>query len=126
MLGVEVGLRELFARPVLAEFALAVRRERRGAGCRRCAAGERGERLPLSFAQQRLWFLAQMEGVSEAYHVPLGLRLRGRVGRGGAAPGAGPAWWRGMRRCGPRFAVVDGEPVQRIAAAKRAVCAAGA
>src|ERR1700716_1870535 len=37
--------------------------------------------LPLSFAQQRLWFLAQMEGVSEAYHIPAGLRLSGALDR---------------------------------------------
>ncbi len=37
----------------------------------------RDSKLPLSFAQQRLWFLAQMEGGSEAYHVPLVLRLKG-------------------------------------------------
>src|SRR5579862_9919874 len=28
----------------------------------------RNSDMPLSFAQQRLWFLAQMDGVSEAYH----------------------------------------------------------
>ncbi|KAF9366364.1 hypothetical protein CPB97_006781, partial [Podila verticillata] len=33
--------------------------------------------LELSFVQQRLWFLAQMEGVSKAYHMPLALRLQG-------------------------------------------------
>ena len=39
------------------------------------------EYLIASFAQQRLWFLAQLEGVSGAYHVPLGLRLRGQLDR---------------------------------------------
>jgi len=33
--------------------------------------------LPLSLAQQRLWFLAQMQGVSATYHMPAALRLRG-------------------------------------------------
>ncbi|WP_036243390.1 condensation domain-containing protein, partial [Methylobacter luteus] len=38
---------------------------------------DRDQRLPLSFAQQRLWFLAQMEGASEAYHIAGGIRLTG-------------------------------------------------
>jgi len=43
---------------------------------------ERGERLPVSFAQQRLWFLAQMgEEASEAYHIPLALRMKGELDR---------------------------------------------
>ncbi|CDH24832.1 non-ribosomal peptide synthetase [Xenorhabdus bovienii] len=37
------------------------------------------EILPLSLAQQRLWFLAQLEGVNETYHIPLVLYLRGQL-----------------------------------------------
>ena len=37
----------------------------------------RGARVPLSFAQERLWFLEQLGMSASAYNVPLGLRLRG-------------------------------------------------
>jgi len=50
---------------------------------------DREGEVPLSFAQQRLWFLAQMEGVSKAYHVPLGVRLRGKLDRVALKTGAG-------------------------------------
>jgi long-chain acyl-CoA synthetase len=37
--------------------------------------------LPLSFAQQRLWFLEQLGSAGAAYHMPTGLRLRGELDR---------------------------------------------
>src|SRR6476659_11358590 len=80
---------------------------------------ERGERLPLSFAQQRLWFLGQMEGGSEAYHVPLQMRMRGALDAG--------ALRRALDRIVARhevlrttFEVVEGEPEQRIQAVGQA------
>ncbi|WP_421857977.1 non-ribosomal peptide synthase/polyketide synthase [Marinobacter salarius] len=40
---------------------------------------DRGQLAPQSFAQQRLWFLAQLEPESSAYHLPGGLDLQGRL-----------------------------------------------
>ena len=74
---------------------------------------ERDEPLVLSFAQQRLWFLSQIEGVSEAYHIPLALRLRGVLHEG--------ALYRALDRLVQRhealrsvFGTQDGEGIQRI------------
>ena len=39
----------------------------------------RDGRLPLSFAQQRLWFLAQLDPGSAEYNVPVPVRLPGVV-----------------------------------------------
>nr|WP_225040606.1 non-ribosomal peptide synthetase [Rhizobium sp. T1473]MCA0807264.1 amino acid adenylation domain-containing protein [Rhizobium sp. T1473] len=44
-------------------------------------AVSRDEPLALSFAQQRLWFLAQLDEGSTNYHMPLALRLRGALDR---------------------------------------------
>lgn len=71
-------------------------------------------RLLLSFAQQRLWFLAQMAGGSEAYHIAFGLRLKGDLDRSALRQALDriQARHEALRTL---FAAVDGEPAQRIA-----------
>jgi arthrofactin-type cyclic lipopeptide synthetase C len=77
-LGVELALGELFANPELAAVAQVLAQAGRSA-LPPILAVPRDEPLPLSFAQQRLWFIAQLKGVESAYNIPIALGLRGRL-----------------------------------------------
>jgi len=76
---------------------------------------QRPQDVPLSFAQQRLWFLAQMEGVSEVYHVPQGLRLSGELDRNALKRALDRIVWR-HEALRTTFHSVAGQPVQRVQA----------
>ncbi|PQQ33035.1 non-ribosomal peptide synthetase [Photorhabdus luminescens] len=80
-LGIELPLSTLFKFPTLADFAEAMntRFDEQNSKLPAIIPLSREGKLPLSFAQQRLWFLAQFEGVSETYHIPVALGLRGRL-----------------------------------------------
>ena len=77
-LGVELLLGDLFANAELAAVAEVLARTGRSTLPDILPAG-RNTPVPLSFAQQRLWFLALMEGANTAYNIPIGLRLRGQL-----------------------------------------------
>ncbi|HZI20311.1 MAG TPA: non-ribosomal peptide synthase/polyketide synthase [Pyrinomonadaceae bacterium] len=85
--GLEFGLREVFERATVRRLARFIDARLRGgadAGAEgEVAAGPRRdagrERWPLSYAQQRLWFLDQLEPGLPAYHIPLAVRLRGEL-----------------------------------------------
>jgi amino acid adenylation domain-containing protein len=115
-LGVDIPLACLFTCPVLADFARMVE------GCAHSelppiTAVDRNNKLELSFAQQWLWFLAQLDKASRVYHIVVGLRLTGDLDR--------PALRRALDQIVARhealrttFSQIDGRPIQVIGSAE--------
>jgi non-ribosomal peptide synthetase component F len=74
---VDLPLRVLFELPTIAGLCEHLLTARREEPLPPITPVNRDEPLPLSFAQQRLWFLAQLEGESATYNMPAALRLEG-------------------------------------------------
>ncbi|KIX50058.1 peptide synthetase [Burkholderia pseudomallei] len=111
-LSVEVALSTVFDAPVLSALA-----ERLEAGNTEVLPpiplAPRDGRIALSLAQQRLWFLTQLEGVSEAYHMSGAVRLDGPLNREVLQRALNRIVMRheALRTC---FAREEGEPIQVI------------
>ncbi|MDY7092837.1 MAG: amino acid adenylation domain-containing protein [Acidobacteriota bacterium] len=76
--GVDLALRAIFDHPTLEDLGRALDAAREEAQDPVLPApGD--EPRPLSFAQQRLWFLDRLEGASAAYNLPTALELEGRL-----------------------------------------------
>lgn len=113
---IDLPLRTLFDHATVEAFALAVDQA--------LLAGDGGqippllpapqaEHLPLSFAQQRLWFLAQMDPESGAYNLPFALRLGGTLHHG-ILERSFLALLRRHETLRTTFSAVDGEPRQVV------------
>ena len=76
--GVELTVRDLFDAPTVRGLAASIG-ERAAALPPITAVEVRPERVPLSFAQQRMWFINRLEPDSGTYNIPFALRLTGRL-----------------------------------------------
>ncbi|MGV9856018.1 amino acid adenylation domain-containing protein, partial [Streptomyces sp. NPDC003442] len=77
VLDAELAVRRVFEAPTVAELATALDESAAVRG--RVVSAKRPARVPLSHAQQRLWFLQHLEGPSDAYNMVVSLDLTGAL-----------------------------------------------
>jgi amino acid adenylation domain-containing protein/non-ribosomal peptide synthase protein (TIGR01720 family) len=77
-LAAEVSIGDVFDYPTVAALSAQLMRRTPEAPVATVVRRERPARIPLSFSQERLWFIDRMEG-SVHYHVPSVLRLKGKL-----------------------------------------------
>ncbi|HVS00999.1 MAG TPA: amino acid adenylation domain-containing protein, partial [Thermoanaerobaculia bacterium] len=116
--GVELPVRRIFEAPTVRGFAAALEREELPKALQASALAplppaERSGLLPLSFAQERLWFLQQLEPGSATYNMPTAVELTGGLSVA-ALHGALAAVVRRQESLRTTFVEVDGAPRQRI------------
>ena len=81
-LQVELMLRSLFESPTVAGLAAqieAILKDKQNLFIPPLLPRERNQEIPLSFAQQRLWFLSQLEPNSPAYNVNGAIKIQGAI-----------------------------------------------
>jgi amino acid adenylation domain-containing protein/FkbM family methyltransferase len=115
----ELPVRQLFQQPTIEAVAEWLRREAgvKGTAAPPMQAVVRSAGLPLSFAQQRLWFLNQLEPNNSFYNIPVALRLRGELQVEALAATLNTIVRR-HESLRTTFVAVDGQPLQIIANAQ--------
>ncbi|WP_225732739.1 non-ribosomal peptide synthetase, partial [Nocardia sp. JCM 34519] len=78
-LNTRVPVRLLFEASTVAALAVRVEQHADAGGRKALVAGPRPEHIPLSLAQQRMWFLNRFDTQSAAYNVPIAVRLTGAL-----------------------------------------------
>ncbi len=117
LFGIELPLRAIFEAPTVS--GLGARIAAAGAGGRSPGASkltrvERSGSLPLSYAQERLWFLEQLDPGSGTYNIPVTVELSGPLDDA-ALVSAFAGVVRRQESLRTTFVEIDGVPHQRIA-----------
>ncbi|MBJ8344922.1 non-ribosomal peptide synthetase [Antrihabitans sp. YC2-6] len=76
-LGAELTVRDIFEAPTVAALAVRAAARTERSSSPRLVSGVRPSVVPLSPAQQRLWFLNRLDPASPGSNIPIALRLRG-------------------------------------------------
>ncbi|TDV49743.1 non-ribosomal peptide synthetase [Actinophytocola oryzae] len=113
VLGVELPLADMFTTPTVVGVAQLLGLARSGAASTPITPVSGVDGLALSFAQQRLWFLDQLDPGSTEYLVPFALRLRGPLDPSALEAALTDVIAR-HETLRTRYVAVDGEPVQVI------------
>jgi len=114
--GIEIPLAWLFAAPTVASLTQQIQtglQAQQRSHIPALTAVSHREKLPLSFSQQRLWFLQQLAPSSPEYNISAAVRLTGSLDIG-ALKQSLQAIFRRHEVLRTRFTEVDGQPVQVI------------
>ncbi|HEX7186484.1 MAG TPA: amino acid adenylation domain-containing protein [Thermoanaerobaculia bacterium] len=114
--GIDLPLQALFERPTLAGLAERLDALRRAGSIPEAPPlrpAPRGEDLPLSFGQERLWFLHQLAPEDPAYNIPAAIRLEGALDPGALRAAVERIVLR-HEALRTTFRSEDGRPIQRI------------
>ncbi|MFG2601931.1 condensation domain-containing protein, partial [Streptomyces sp. NPDC048462] len=114
-LGIRLTIRDVFQHPTPARLAhhISTLKGRPALLPLTAGAWTGGNDAPVSFAQRRLWLLAQLDGGSTAYNVPMAVRLRGPLDADALEAALNDV----VERHAPLrtvFTTVDGEPRQHV------------
>ncbi|MGV9674912.1 amino acid adenylation domain-containing protein [Nocardia sp. NPDC003482] len=112
-LDTRVPVRALFEAPTVATLAVKVERGASETTRTPLVAVERPDRVPLSFAQQRMWFLNQFDTAAAVYNIPVAIRLSGALDVAALRRSVADLVARHeiLRTVYP---AIDGRPVQRV------------
>ncbi|MCA2205841.1 non-ribosomal peptide synthase/polyketide synthase [Nocardia rosealba] len=112
-LGAGVPLKALFEAPTVSALAARIAGSEQTSALPALVAGERPQRVPLSYAQQRMWFLNQFDAESVADNIAAAIRLTGDLDHAAlaAAVDAVIARHEALRT---RYPAVDGIPFQQV------------
>ncbi|MEU3228499.1 condensation domain-containing protein, partial [Streptomyces sp. NPDC006976] len=121
VLNVRLTIRDVFQHPTPARLAAYIASLKGRPALPPLTAGTWADDhdAPVSFAQRRLWLLAELDGASTAYNVPMAVRLTGRPDADALEAALNDV----VERHAPLrtvFATVDGEPRQRVLPATEA------